>query len=175
MWTDIGSDGTVHIGIDAFLASALDTIDRITFVTMHGICRPTVVFTVHGVDLYMVFPHHVHLTTNNLYLRTHPLTVLSDPYRLGWLFEGTMNDGETHPDILHAGLIRGRAAADWMQSEVSRISAMAHAFSSMQSPEGDVVMADGGVVHPGFIQLLTRDELLRVFNEFFSPFAAWRP
>ncbi len=174
MWIDIGTDGTVHIGIDSFLASALDSIDQITFVTMHGICRPTVVFTVHGVDLYMVFPHSVHLTTNNLYLRTHPSTVLSDPYRLGWLFEGTINDGETHPDILHKGLVSGRAAADWMQSEISRISAMAHAFSDTQSPEGHVVMADGGVVHPGFIQLLTRDELLRVFNEFFSPFVAWR-
>ena len=174
MWMDIAPDGIVHIGIDAFLASALDTIERITFVTTHGTHRPTVVFTVHGVDLQMVFPHQVHLTTCNLYLRTHPSTILTDPYTLGWLFEGRMNDDETPQQSLHKGLVSGRAAADWMQAEITRISAMAHAFSHTQIPEGHVVMADGGMVHPGFIQLLTRDELLRVFNEFFSPYAGWR-
>jgi len=174
LWIDRGTDGVVHIGIDAFLASVLDTIDRITFVTTHGIHRPTVVFTVHGVDLQMVFPYRVHLTACNLYLRTHPSTVLSDPYTLGWLFEGTMDPEETGPQTLQKSLVSGRAAADWMQTEISRMSAMAHTFSHAQNPEGNVVMADGGMVHPGFMQLLTRDESLRVFDEFFSPLAAWR-
>ena len=43
LWIDIDSDGVVHIGIDAFLASMLDSIDRITFVTTDGTHRPTVV------------------------------------------------------------------------------------------------------------------------------------
>jgi len=174
LWIDIGTDGVVHIGIDAFLASLLDTIDRITFVTMHGSQRPTVVFTIHGVDLQMVFPHPVHLTSCNLYLRTHPSTILSDPYKLGWLFEGRIDCEKDAAKTLRKGLVTGRAAADWMQIEITRMSAMAHTFSHAQSPEGDVVMADGGVVHPGFMQFLTRDESLRVFNEFFSPLAGWR-
>lgn len=174
MWIDIGTDGNVHIGIDAFLAAMLDSIDRITFVTTQGAHRPTVVFTVHGVDIQMVFPHRVHLTTPNLYLRTHPSTVLSNPYTLGWLFEGTVNDEETATHELQKGLISGHAAADWMQTEISRMSAMAHSFSHVRDPEGHVVMADGGIMQQGFIQHLTRDELLHVVNEFFSPFASRR-
>ena len=173
LWIDIGSDGVVHIGIDGFLASVLDTIDRITFVTTHGTHRPTVVFTVHDVDLQMMFPYPVTLTSCNLYLRTHPSTVLSDPYTLGWLFEGRIDSDDTVTRTLK-GLVSGRAAADWMQTEITRMSAMAHTFSHAQGPEGLVVMADGGMVHPGFMQFLTRDESLRVFNEFFSPLAVWR-
>jgi glycine cleavage system H lipoate-binding protein len=173
LWIDTGTDGVVHIGIDAFLASVLDTIDRITFVTTHGTDRPTVVFTVHDVDFQVMFPHPIHLTSCNLYLRTHPSTILSDPYTLGWLFEGRI-DGDVPATQTLKGLVSGRAAADWMQTEITRMSAMAHTFSHAQGPEGLVVMADGGMVHPGFMQFLTRDESLRVFNEFFSPLAGWR-
>ncbi len=176
MWIDIGSDGIVHIGIDAFLATMFDSIDRITFVTADGVHRPTAVITVHGVDLQMVFPHSVHLKSANLHIRTHPSIVLSDPYTLGWLFEG-MIDGDD-PAItaqsLRAGLVSGRAAAGWMESEVRRVSQLVHALSHTQDPAGHVVMADGGSVQHGFVQHLTRDELLRVFNEVFPPFAGWR-
>jgi glycine cleavage system H lipoate-binding protein len=176
MWIDIGTDGVVHIGIDAFLATMFDSIDRITFVTPEGVHRPTAVITVHGVDLQMVFPHPIHIKTANLYIRTHPSIVLSDPYTLGWLFEGTMDgdDPARTAQTLREGLISGRAAADWMESEVRRVSQLVHALSHTQDPAGLVVMADGGSVQRGFVQHLTRDEVLRVFNEFFSPFAGWR-
>jgi hypothetical protein len=120
-----------------------------------------------------MFPHPVALTSCNLYLRTHPSTVLSDPYALGWLFEGRIDSDDTAARTLK-GLVSGRAAAEWMQTEITRMSAMAHTFSHAQGTEGPVVMADGGLVHPGFMQFLTRDESLRVFNEFFSPLAVWR-
>lgn len=176
MWTDIGSDGVVHIGIDGFLAAMIDTIDRVTFVTTHGVHRPTIVLTIHGVDLQMVFPRPVRITTPNLYLRSHPATILTDPYTLGWLFEGYVGgiDADREVKALKDGLVTGKAAADWMQAEVQRMSKMAHELSTVQDAGGPVVMADGGSVQPGFTRHLTREDLLRVFNEFFSPFAAWR-
>ncbi len=176
MWIDIGTDGMVHIGIDAFLATMFDSIDRITFVTAEGIHRPTAVITVHGVDLQMVFPHPAHLKTANLHIRTHPSIVLSDPYTLGWLFEGTIDGDDPAKNVqaLKEGLLSGRAAADWMESEARRVSQLVHVLSHTQDHAGHVVMADGGSVQHGFGQHLTRDELLRVFNEFYSPFAGWR-
>lgn len=174
MWIDIGSDGIVHLGVDAFLAGMLDAIDRISFVTTTGFQCPTVVFTVHDVDLQMMFPHPVHITNPNLYLRTHPATVLSDPYTLGWLFEGTVNRDDGSDRVLTQGLISGQTAADWMQSEIHRVSHLAHTLSHAQNTEGQIVMADGGVVQHGFTKHLKRDELLSVFNEFFSPLAGWR-
>jgi glycine cleavage system H lipoate-binding protein len=176
MWIDIGSDGIVHIGIDAYLASALDSIDHITFVTTNGVHRPTVVLTIHGVDLQMVFPHQILITSPNLYLRTHPATLLADPYTRGWLFEGTI-DGAEHSATtleLRKGLVSGQKAVVWMREEIARLSHLAHAMSHQPDASGHIMMADGGSVERGFIQHLTRDDMLRVFNDFFSPFVSWR-
>jgi glycine cleavage system H lipoate-binding protein len=176
MWIDIGDEGNVHIGIDAFLASVLDSVERITFVTSQGVHRPTVMLTVHGVDLQMVFPHQVYLTSPNLYLRTHPQTVLTDPYTLGWLFEGKIDETDAAASVreLRRGLVSGRQAVVWMREEITRLSRMAHALSHEPDARGTIVMADGGTVEPGFIQHLSREHTLHVFNDFFSPLASWR-
>jgi glycine cleavage system H lipoate-binding protein len=176
MWMDIGTDGIVHIGVDAFLTAMVDSIERITFVTSQGAHRPTAVITVHGVDLQLVFPHPLRLTTPNLYLRSHPSTILTDPYTLGWLFEGSAdgNDPDRDQESLRKGLVSGKSAAEWMHTEVQRVSALAHSLSSTRELAGTAAMGDGGTAQPGFTKFLTREELLQVFNEFFSPLAAWR-
>jgi glycine cleavage system H lipoate-binding protein len=176
MWLDVSSDGVVHVGIDAFLARMLDSVEQISFVTLQGMQRPAVVLTVHGVDLQMVFPNAFRITKANLYLRTNPSTILTDPYTLGWLFEGSIkgHDSASLDTALKAGLVSGKRAAEWFYSEMNRMTQMAHAFSNARDQVGQVAMADGGSVQPGFMQLLTRDEMLRVFNEFFSPLAEWR-
>jgi glycine cleavage system H lipoate-binding protein len=176
MWLDISSDGVVHVGIDGFIARMLDGIEQVSFVTLQGVQRPTVVLTVHGVDLQMVFPNPLPITKANLYLRTHPATILADPYKLGWLFEGSIegHDAAATAEALKKGLITGGRAADWMSTELQRATQAAHAFSHAQDPAGQVAMADGGSVQPGFTKCLTRDEILRVFNDFFSPLAGWR-
>jgi glycine cleavage system H lipoate-binding protein len=176
MWIDISSDGVVHVGIDAFLASMIDSIDQISYVTLQGLQRPTVVLTVHGVDLQMMFPNPIVISNANLYLRTHPSTILSDPYTLGWLFEGSIegHEAEAQRESLKKGLLTGERAAEWMDSELRRATQAAHEFSCAKDSAGHVAMADGGSVQPGFVQYLTRDEILRVFNDFFSPLACWR-
>jgi len=151
MWIDIGNEGNVHIGIDAFLASVLDSVERITFVTSHGMHRPTVMLTVHGVDLQMVFPHQVHLTSPNLYLRTHPQTLLTDPYTLGWLFEGTIDATDPAASVreLRKGLVSGRQAVVWMREEITRLSRMAHTLSHEPDAKGQLSWPMAALSAPG--------------------------
>jgi len=175
MWLDAGTDGVLHLGIDGFMAKALGEIDRLTFLTTHGFCRPTVVVTVRGVDLHVAFPNELFITKANTYLRTNPARMVSDPYGPGWLFEGT--DGQRSSmkrSPLYGGLITGGEAASWMRSEVSRMTDRAHALASSPDMNGAVLMADGGGFSGGLMQHLNREEILHVCNEFFSPFANWR-
>jgi glycine cleavage system H lipoate-binding protein len=176
MWMDVSDDGLVHIGVDAFLAKVLGTLERLSFVTTKGTNRPTVVLTVSGVDLQMVFPNPIHITTPNTYLRTNPSKVLTDPYTLGWLFEGTeIRDHSSKKDSLsHEGLVTGKAALAWMQTETSRMSELVHVLSQNRDYHGNILMTDGGGAQRGFVQHLRRDETLNLFNEFFSPLAIWR-
>ena len=72
MWMEIGNDGVCHVGIDAFLAKVLGTVDQITFGTTKGFHHPTISLTVRGVDLQFVFPIQMNITRANTYLRTNP-------------------------------------------------------------------------------------------------------
>ena len=176
MWLEMSDDGYVHVGIDAFLAKLLGSIERLSFVTTKGVNRPTAVLTVHGVDLQMVFPNEIQITKPNSYLRTNPSKVFTDPYSLGWLFEGTAIKEQAtkkEPSLL-TGLLSGSAACSWMRDEVRRTSELVHKFSHHSDGNEKLLMADGGSFHHGIAQHLTRDELLHLFNEFFSPLATWR-
>lgn len=175
MWLDSGTDGVLHLGIDGFMAKALGEIDRLTFLTTHGFCRPTVVVTVRGVDLHVAFPNELFITKANTYLRTNPSRLVSDPYGPGWLFEGTdteRSSGKRSP--LYRGLTTGRKAVSWIKEEVRRMDDRAHAFASRPDINGAVMMADGGEFSTGLMQHLNREDILHLCNEFFSPFANWR-
>lgn len=175
MWLDSGTDGVLHLGIDGFMARALGEIDRLTILTTHGFCRPTVVITVRGVDLHVAFPNELFITKANTYLRTNPSRLISDPYGPGWLFEGTdtqRSSGKRSP--LYRGLTTGSEAVSWMRDEVCRMDNRAHVLASRPDINGAVMMADGGGCSGGVMQHLNREDTLHLFNEFFSPFANWR-
>jgi glycine cleavage system H lipoate-binding protein len=176
MWAEVSEDGTVHIGVDAFLAGLLGAIDRITFVTVQGIQHPTAVFTVNGTDVHLVFPAKMRITGVNTALRTYPSRLFSDPYTHGWLFEGThlevANDAAA-PEAA-SRLITGRDAVRWMTEEVRRVAEFVHSLARATAPAGMVLMADGGNAQPGVARMFSRDQLLQLFNEFFPPLAGWR-
>ena len=176
MWAEVSDDGMVHVGVDAFLAGLLGSIDRINFVTSQGVQRPTVVFTVNGTDVQMVFPVKMQITGVNTSLRTYPARLFSDPYTHGWLFEGTglqIEQESTSPDA-SSRLITGKDAVEWMTGEVRRVAEFVHGITHASTPSGMVLMADGGTAQPGVARLFSRDQLLQLFNEFFSPLAGWR-
>jgi hypothetical protein len=177
LWLDVGPDDILHVGIDAFLAGVLSSVDSISFVTVRGLNYPTVVLSVRGVDLQLVFPHQILITRPNAYLRTYPSKLLTHPYSLGWLFEGSaprdIPSGTATPIL--EGLMTGADAVEWMKNEHRRMTALAHEFSARPDADGHLVMADGGAFSPTLFRDLTRDQILTVFNEFFSPFARRRP
>ncbi|MBI2429819.1 MAG: hypothetical protein HYV29_13695 [Ignavibacteriales bacterium] len=172
MWMDVGSDGVCHIGVDAFMTKVLGTIEQITFVTTKGYQRPTVSFLIRGVELQFVFPFPMNIVRANTYLRTNPEKIFSDPYTLGWLFETTEDRTKSH-DKASDQLISGPEAYSWMKLEMERMTSLAHQISSLPDMRGAVLMADGGHFQHGFAQRLTREELLKLYNDFFSPLGVW--
>ena len=60
-----------------------------------------------------------------------------------------------------------------MMQEIERMNLLAHEISAQPDMHGNVLMADGGTFQSGFAQRLTREELLKLYNEFFSPLALW--
>jgi glycine cleavage system H protein len=176
MWLDVADDGFCHVGIDGFAAKVIGAADKVTFVTSRSVGRPVAVLTVNGVDLQMVFPNALHLSAANVYLRTSPAKMTSDPYGAGWLFEGfepagaSANAGET----VREGLISGEHALAWMHAESDRLTQFAHERVSAPSAGGERFMADGGGVIDGVASHLDREGLLNLMNEFFAPQLTWR-
>jgi glycine cleavage system H lipoate-binding protein len=158
MWFDPGQGGLCHIGIDAFLARVLGTVERISYIWEKGILRrPAAVLTAGGVDFEVVFPNPLHLTRCNLYLRADPARLTAEPYTGGWLFEGTPVD-QTNEHLLS-----GAAARQWMQAEERRMS------DFLQDLSGARYAADGGTFTPGVATVIERDQALTLFHEFFLP------
>jgi glycine cleavage system H lipoate-binding protein len=165
LWLDLAGDGPLHIGIDAFLARVLGKVRQVHFVTSRGHERPAVVFTIDGLDLQVVFPKPVTLTGCNVYLRSDPARITSEPYTLGWLFEGSAPGWNPSPDLLTGPAVRG-----WMRHEVRRMTE----FVQRHCGASPHLMADGGVFSRDVLEHLTRDVRLQLFNEFFSPLASWQ-
>jgi glycine cleavage system H lipoate-binding protein len=167
MWLDRTDDGSCHIGIDAFLAKTLGHVERISFVTLSGLRHPAVVLTSQGVDLQLTFPNEVIIVRPNLYLRADPQRVIADPYRAGWLFEAREAAGKP----AHANLRSGDKAEYWMRSDVERLSMAAHRYLQQIQPD---LAGDGGTFGPDLLERLSREEILALFQDYFSPFAGAR-
>jgi glycine cleavage system H lipoate-binding protein len=162
MWID-NDDSVCHVGIDAFLAWAIGKVDRIAFPTSQGKSRPIAVLTVGGVDLRMVFRNIIDVTGINMYLRSHPEKITSEPYSLGWLFEGVCRKHPGEGSDIDSGLLRGKNAREWMSREIERMTTFVH-----DRLAETCLMADGGTFARGFLRELNCDAALRVYNEFFS-------
>jgi glycine cleavage system H lipoate-binding protein len=174
MWLDVSQDGWWHVGIDAFLAGILGRLERVTYATSKGIDRPTVAFRVRGVSLPVVFPLQMNIERTNPAVTVHPDKLLSEPYTLGWLFEGREPDHQVPDGKQNMPLLRGDTARGWMERELHRVTEFAHNAIPRQSGTDVPLMADGGVPRVGFLQQLSPEEILRLFNEFFSPYITWK-
>ena len=171
LWLDVSDDGNCHVGIDGVFARVLGRIDRVTFLTPHGVHRPTAVLTVCGVDLQLMFPNTVSITGTNVNLRLNPQKPVTGPYTAGWLFEGRETEQSRNAGSPVArGLIGGTRARTWIRNEMERLTTFVHRLAAA----GENVMADGGEVMPGVMDHMKREDILHLFNEFFSPFAGWR-
>jgi glycine cleavage system H protein len=174
LWLDASPDGSCHVGVDAFLARVLGAVDEVTFLTTRGTVRPSARLSVHGIDLPLLFPNAIRITSANSALRVHPDRLVSDPYGNGWLFEGSLPEEEPKKPQFAAEpapvepLLPGPEAAEWIHEEVSRLNHVVHDLASRPDPDGLCVMADGGSFAGGLPKHLTREETMRLFDAFFS-------
>jgi glycine cleavage system H lipoate-binding protein len=172
MWLDSGEGGATHIGVDALLASLLGSVDSVAFVTPGGFSRPAVVLAVSGLDLQMVYPGRMLVTRVNSSLRIHPERLTADPYGVGWLFEGATPEKDP-PETSGGGLIGGHEAGRWMEDELQRLSAFVKSHPDSPSWKAARAGACGKSGLEGLLRRLGREEMLRLYNEFFAPQATW--
>lgn len=174
MWLDVAADGYRHVGIDAFLANVLGSVEKVSFATARGNDRAIAVLTVHGVDMQMAFPNRMHAIAANVYLRTAPEKLTEDPYGAGWLFEATEPPRTEWRDPIRDGLIEGARAADWLHSERDRLASFVHERIARPDADGLRLAADGGRPERGLASHLDRDDLIGLYNEFFAPHCSLR-
>ena len=154
-WLDAEESGLCHIGIDGFWPKSPGTVDGVTFVSSRGTHCPALALTVHGVEWPMSFPNPVMIQKVNSRLRSDPARLTADPYGAGWLFEGWEVPGRTR-----AGLISGPQAAAWQAQRTGTAGREIH--------ETHAPGCDGGTPVRGVARFLSREDLVCLFQHFFS-------
>ncbi len=162
MWVDVTDEGICHAGIDAFFSRALGKIETVTYVCPKAFRRAAVVLRAAGVDVEVVFPNPLRVTSCNPYARANPASIECEPYTSGWLFEGAAEPETT------ADLFEGAEARQWMEREHLRMNEF------LQRTTGCGALADGGALACGVASQLDRSQMLALFHEFFSPYASGR-
>ncbi len=170
MWMDEAEDGLCHIGVDAFFTKVLGPVQEVSFITTKGVRSPTVVLTVNGVELEVVFPQLLLISGMNTYLRSTPEKLSTDPYGAGWLFVGQKTKQITNG----TSLLQGKEAIEWMRKETQRLNQFVHNEINHSELDGKALMADGGVSIDSLASNLQRDDIRKLFHNFFSPYVIWR-
>ena len=167
LWLDRGPDGACHVGADAFLARVLGQVERVSFISTRGARKPMAVVRVAGVDLTLSFPRRLEVTAVNIELTSHPEWLVDDPYGTGWLFEHVPAAGDAiaggPPNF---GMIDGPAVGEWIRGEVEELSRFVGELPLPGNTER--LAADGGIFVPGVASQLHTEDLLFLFNTFFS-------
>jgi glycine cleavage system H lipoate-binding protein len=163
LWFHAGPNGAIHIGIDAFFAYVIGDVSQIAFASKAGVGRPSAMLTARGVDWSISFSHSLMINSVNVYLRRDPSKLTADPYGAGWLFEGW--DVPSAAGGITTGLIAGAAAPEWFAHEFDRLDHFAHSLSPVPN--------DGGAAAHDLVEHLSREERLRLFDEFFAPHQTW--
>jgi len=154
-WLEAEESGLCHIGMDGFFAEVVGGVDGVTFATLHGTHCPALALNIQGVEWPLNFPNPLIIEKVNSRVRSDPARLTSDPYGAGWLFEG-----HEIPGVTRAGLVSGRQAVAWDGEERERLTREIH--------EAHVPGGDGGAPVRGVAKLLSRPDLVCLFQRFFS-------
>ena len=158
MWLDVGEGGSCHIGVDDFFARLVGRVDHVNCVFTKGICNPTVVFDLGGMDLQMAFPNPLRISRINIRLRTHPERLIAEPYTAGWLFQGSAPEGRALEEV-REGLFQGEECTEWMARELRRLEAFLSGCVGIRGIEPEGLQ--------GLINRLQREDALGLIDEFF--------
>lgn len=168
MWIDVAPDGSCHIGVDAFVSRVLGHVDRVRFLTGRGLQWPVASLEVRQTDLRLVFPRRIQVTASNVHLRSDPSALVDDPYGAGWLYSGFAGPHDFDESAGEPDLIRGAQVPTWMRSEADRLDRFVHDRLAAGPHHGGPSAADGGTVVPGVALHMDHEDLLYLFDAFFS-------
>jgi glycine cleavage system H lipoate-binding protein len=166
MWIDIAHDGSCHIGADAFVSRILGRIDRVRFLTGRGLQWPVASIEVRQTDLRLEFPRRIQITGSNVHLRLDPAALVDDPYGSGWLYSGVASPQDLNESAGEPELVRGNQVPAWMRREAERLDRFVR--DHLTPDRTGLTAADGGSVVPGVAMHLNHEDLVDLFEAFFT-------
>ena len=167
MWMHEAEYGVCHIGVDAFVACVLGSIDEVKLISPRTLTQPTAVLSVHGHEFRFVFPERIEITGSNVHLLTHPEEIVKDPYGGGWLYEGRVRQADSRTPV-ERGAIDDMENRDWMRHEVDRLDRFVRDTVHASKGSSVELATDGGLPVSGLVRHLGRDEGLELIREFFT-------
>ena len=158
-WVLKESPENARVGLDAFAADLLGTVDRVEvsgpnrwvrqgqrMVTLHG----------RGTSVVLLSPVEGVITEVNKDILEDPSLLSRDPYKDGWIAMVKAPDLAVN----QKNLVQGSMVAPWMQNNVTRLNAMLAQLSPAMAQ-------DGGVPLKGLFARITTDLQQKLVKEFF--------
>ena len=121
VWVRIQEDGSVRVGVDDFVRTALGAVDRVRLPDPGTrLEEGAEAFEIGAgeVALKLVSPMTGEVGRANPRLAERPELLVEDPYGAGWLIAF---EPESGPCRELASLVIARAAAEWMRSELATL------------------------------------------------------
>jgi len=149
-WAHVGSDGTVRVGVDDFLAQVAGEVDGVRLPPPGKPVRagePLFWLVVGERELPVPAPMSGEVVSVNQVLEEKPYLLNRDPYGVGW------SVSLWTPDLQEAlkPLRVGSAALGFLRQELRRFLEF---LTLAASPQGSPVLADGGLPVRGVLRLL---------------------
>lgn len=120
-WVQLLPTGAVRVGIDAFLAGALDRVTRVRLPAPGAALdqgQRLATLMLGDRELGVLTPVSGETVQRNALLEDNPEVLVLDPYNLGWIAELTVPDHEQAVRGLHVG----SGARAFLQREVQRLA-----------------------------------------------------
>ncbi len=158
-WVLDESRENARVGIDAFAANLVGTIDRIETVEPNRWVRQgqkLCTLTQQGKSIDLLSPVEGIVASINRDVIKDPSLIVSDPYKNGWVCVVKAPDLTTNV----RNLIQGPLVVAWMQNTLARAAALAQQFTP-------ALAQDGGMPVKGLLAQLDPSTRSRVISEFF--------
>jgi len=145
LWVRRMEGGRVRVGVDAFAARLLASVDRV-FLPPPGtpVRHDTPLCWLHddGQVVALRAPVTGRVTVTHGRLRRDPRLIAEDPYGEGWLFEVRLREDaeETDDALLSASVARERA-----REHQQALDSAVRSFAASPCPEAGPTLQDGGV------------------------------
>ena len=163
-WIRIMADGTLRIGLDAFLSEALGRVDGVDLPNPGTrVARGDTLLTLRIGKKTVAIPSPVDgvISSQNVLALESPMAVTSDPYGLGWLLTLRSEDQKQALQPLHVG----RGALGFLRQEATRL---ADFFTMRAGQTSTAFLGDGGLPQRGAVSTLDANGIAAFASTFLA-------